>query len=395
MPTNFAASILSLSIVPLLFLITFLQIQIDFLNYYHHGRNSAYKIVSVQNSTLVLSWLFYSFYCLSMTILTYSKNTILRSRFHIPQLIQRTLYIFTFIAMIYFGYTIISVGFIEYLVSTRVGTRSIGFIGYSVLLFGPITAAIAVREHKPILSLCFILLLIFFNLITGFRLLLIWTAVVLYFFCFDQMIKLKVATIFKAIVIFGLTIYIYELWRQYALTGSLESSNNFLDSLNRTKILYLIIQLQSSSLKFFESILAATYCEIILVVNVISNATLVQQCALNMSDIVLEIWKDWIMEVYGSPSATNGISVPLMAIVFGLTNPITLVIVSLVFAILRFNMRWVKPKSELSFIFYFQYGAFLIMAIEAVNESAKLFFYITAINTFLIIGIYMKKKHYV
>ena len=393
--SKWISSLLSMSIVPLIFLITFLQIQIDFINYYFHGPNSVYEILLVNNFDLNINWFFYSFYCFIMITLTYKDNRVLLWDFYLPKLMQNILYGATLLFMSIFAFKIYHIGMTEYFISARQGVLSIGFLGYAILLFGPISAAIALRNNRNIIFICLFSMLVFFNLVTGFRLLLIWAFIVLYFFCFEKVSKINPIKFIFGILLFAIAMFGYEIIRQYSESGSFDQTNTYIDSLNRGKILYTIVQLQNTDLKFFDSLSTATYCEVVLVINEIMNSQALSQCSLDYKrDIVFSIWKSWILNVYGNPEAVSGISVPLMALLLGLSHPILLSFFSIVFVVLRKQMTKVKLRSEFTFIVYFQFSATMIMASEAVNEAAKLFFYISTINLFLLLGITLKAKYY-
>jgi hypothetical protein len=119
--------------------------------------------------------------------------------------------------MIYILYSALRNGIFQTVLEYRFNTRKIGFIGYIVLHFLPILLALRWRERRTKINTILLILLVALNLITGFRILLVYALLMIFLLNYKDFAqkKLKLVSIGLLIAI-GLVSY-------SVLRGSVES----------------------------------------------------------------------------------------------------------------------------------------------------------------------------
>jgi hypothetical protein len=137
--------------------------------------------------------------------------------------------------MIYLLYVALENGIFQTALEYRFNTRKIGFLGYLVLHFLPILLALRWSKRPGKINVILLILLAALNLITGFRILLVYALLMVLILNYESVEKNKIRIAYLSIlVIIGLVFY-------SVLRGSVESgSNNSVD--------YGIVQLVVSNL---------------------------------------------------------------------------------------------------------------------------------------------------
>jgi len=154
--------------------------------------------------------------------------------------------VFLLIAM-YKTLYIINFGILDFTLMARFGNTPIGPALYFFFLMFPFILAYEISEKRfnsvNILSL---ILLIFLNLVTGFRLLLIYALAVIIIFNWDTVTKISRYKIIFFTLILGLLFIGYELSRQQLESGgSVVETQSAIDSLNRTNPLNTLQLIES------------------------------------------------------------------------------------------------------------------------------------------------------
>lgn len=215
------------------------------------------------------SALIYFFYTISFCFLAYLSfiffyNSLQKNISFNKTLNQRSinilLNIFSFIFFvfsIFSVYRIYNIGFVTFLLSAREGIISIGPIIYFTIIMWPMVLANRIYENGfSIFNIISLLLIVFLNLITGFRLILVWGLFMIMMYNWQYIVnysKIRLAIILGIVVSLSL---IYEGIR-INLAGFATSDLSFfslIDSLNRTYPLqYLELIINSNvDLHFFD-----------------------------------------------------------------------------------------------------------------------------------------------
>ncbi len=122
--------------------------------------------------------------------------------------------------MIYLLYVALENGIFQTALEYRFNTRKIGFLGYLVLHFLPVLLALRCSKRPGKINVILLILLAALNLITGFRILLVYALLMVLILNYESVEKNKIRIAFLTIsVIFGLVLY-------SVLRGSLESGSN-------------------------------------------------------------------------------------------------------------------------------------------------------------------------
>lgn len=127
-------------------------------------------------------------------------------------------------------------GFIEYLLLSRAGSVSHGFMGHMVLLFMPLILSMEFKMNKS--KVCFYVGSVLFTILctaSGYRIHFVLGLVFWAIINFDYINKFKLKIIIITTVI-GLYIFIYEILREQHF-GASYSDRSLLHSLNRTHII--------------------------------------------------------------------------------------------------------------------------------------------------------------
>ena len=147
---------------------------------------------------------------------------------------------------------IVGIGVLNFFLMARLGQAEIGGLLYFTFIMFPFILAYDISENGfswsntlSLAALCFI------NLVTGFRILLIYAFVLIIIFNFQAVMKVKKFTIIIAVSVLALFLLAYEASRQQIEANGLELEvQSSMDSLNRSKPLNTLqlIELKEVSL---------------------------------------------------------------------------------------------------------------------------------------------------
>jgi hypothetical protein len=131
---------------------------------------------------------------------------------------------------------IINFGLLEFALKARYGTISIGPALYFLFIMFPFILAYEIsKKGFSWVNILSLMILTFLNLVTGFRLLLIYALAVIIIYNWDVLSKISKYKIIAFTVIFGVLLVGYELSRQQLQAqGSYVETQSAIDSLNRT-----------------------------------------------------------------------------------------------------------------------------------------------------------------
>ena len=178
----------------------------------------------------VLSYLFFV-----SPINYFKKSKVFFDESFVIKFVRFTSNIF-FLFAIYKTFQILNIGIVDFFLRSRISEISLGQIYYLILHFWPIFIAYDLKisgySNK---NLIFLIFLIFLNLVTGFRILLIWGLMFIIFFNFRYISNISRVKIFT-FLIFSLAIFfVYEVLRTFSSGEDVQLGLNFfLLSLNRT-----------------------------------------------------------------------------------------------------------------------------------------------------------------
>lgn len=122
--------------------------------------------------------------------------------------------------MIYLLYAALENGIVQTVLEYRFNTRKIGFLGYLVLHFLPVLLALRWSKRPGKINIILLILLAALNMITGFRILLVYALLMVFLLNYENVVKNKIRIVSLTIlIIFGLIFY-------SIVRGSVESGNN-------------------------------------------------------------------------------------------------------------------------------------------------------------------------
>lgn len=144
---------------------------------------------------------------------------------------------FVTILDLYFLYSSLKIGFTAALLAFRFNELPIGYFGYFILYYYPAILAVTWSRNKVLFNLFCLVLIIFTNLLTGFRTLLISSVLIIIIYNIDTFSKLsrsiKLSLILGSIILF----LAYGGFRASLELGGAISSDidgTFIDSFNRS-----------------------------------------------------------------------------------------------------------------------------------------------------------------
>lgn len=396
--------------------VLFLPIIFSTLDFISVFGPETFNSVQAYSGLKPFSALIYLFYTISFCFIAYLSfiffyNSLQKNISFNKTLNQRSinilLNIFSFIFFVFsiFSiYRIYNIGFITFLLSAREGIISIGPIIYFTIIMWPMVLANKIYENRfSVFNIISLLIIIFLNLITGFRLILVWGLFMIMIYNWQFIInysKIRLGIILGIVVFASL---IYEGIR-INLAGFSSSDLGFftlINSLNRTYPLqYLDLILGSNlSLHFFD-ILFFWINPILVFLNSL-GFPIDQSINLNfyLDEVSTPLFSDFLA-FRGTPNyEATGISISIISFSFLFSSFIGFLIFAVFYGIFL-AMGAILIKSE-SFTIK-TLGILLLAGCLFCNESVvvasqllvfSLIFLVTFIFFTLFLGIFLTKKN--
>ena len=396
--------------------ILFLPLIFSSLDFISVFGSENYSSIKAYSGLSPFSALIYFFYTISFCFLAYLSfiffyNSLQKNISFNKTLNKRSINILLNIFyFIFFAFSILSVyriyniGFVTFLLSAREGIISIGPILYFTIIMWPMVLANRIYENGlSVFNIISFLLIIFLNLITGFRLILVWGLFMILMYNWQFIVnysKIRFAIILVIIVSLSL---IYEGIR-INLAGFATSDLSFfslIDSLNRTYPLqYLELIINSDVDLHFFDILFFWVNPIFVFLNSF-GFPLDQSINLNFfqDEVSTPLFSDF-MAFRGTPNyEATGISISILSFSFLFSSFIGFLIFA-VFYGLFLALGTILIKSEAYTIKTL--GILLITGCLFCNESVvvasqllvfSLIFLVAFIFFTLFLGIFLKRKN--
>jgi hypothetical protein len=312
----------------------------------------------------------------SRSIKLYSRSETIVSNYNIDAACKSLLPVF-FVLNLIFLFDAIQYGLFDALLAFRIKTKKIGFFAYFILLFYPIIIAVTWRYNNYIINFTLLLLMIFSNLITGFRILLIGGLILIFIYNHHHFLRNNVKKILIFITLLVVIFIVYENFRSaWESVGMLPNDNDrtIFDSLARSvPITYISIALRDRLVLDWTVFFGILIEPFKILVSQIIPITMIESPSLLVSEPLARGYLIW----RGTPdSEATGFSVHVLAQAFLFNGIVGVMLFSILIGILLgLGARLIQSNNNSNRLFGTLYLTFVISCSEAFSHAWTLLTY--------------------